>query len=169
MSLDPANRASVKAQENDDAVLFEDEGNEQFLKALDQSPKASEPIDTQKALDTALPDVQLPKEEPEPAVADTASEGEDQIESEQEPIRLTPKEEFLSPISQAPIQIQLELGKVECNLQKLIELQPNDVLSLEKPLGQMIDLRVQGRLIGRGQIVKLGDQLGLRISELADR
>jgi flagellar motor switch protein FliN/FliY len=169
MSLDPASPESTKAQENDDVLLFEDEGNEQFLKALDQSPQSSDPVDTQQALDTALPDVQVPKEDEAVSSVAPAPDKEEASKTADDMTPVVLKEEVMSPISQAPVQLQLELGKVHCSLQKLIELRPNDVLSLDQPLGQMIDLRLQGRLIGRGQIVKLGDQLGLRISELADR
>lgn len=170
MSLNPNSRGSKQAKEPDDgSVLFEDEENEQFIKALEQPPKipSASSVDSKKTLDDILPDVKEPEESKESLVQEKAPQSAPSFEKTNQSQALN--EDLMSPISQTPIQVQLELGRVQCSLQKLIELQPNDVLTLEKPLGQMIDLRVDGRLIGRGQIVKLGSQLGLRISELAER
>jgi flagellar motor switch protein FliN/FliY len=170
MSLNPNSRGSKQAQEPDDgSVLFEDEENEQFIKALEKSPKIPpvSSVDSKKVLDEILPDVEETEESNESLALNKTPEPASSFEKTTE--NYAPNEDLMSPISQTPIQIQLELGRVQCSLQKLIELQPNDVLTLEKPIGQMIDLRIDGRLIGRGQIVKLGNQLGLRISELAER
>lgn len=166
MSFNPNSRKSEQTSDVDDgSVLFEDDENEQFIKALDQPPKGPESkADAKQVLDDILPDAE---EEEHEEIYDEEEEKED--DSFQQPSHAHTPHDVMSPISQTPIQIQLEIGRLECSLQKLIELQPNDVLSLDKPLGQMIDLRLNGKLIGRGQIVKLGNQLGLRISELADR
>lgn len=165
MSFNPNSRKSEQTSDvDDDSVLFEDDENEQFIKALDQPPKGAESkADAKQVLDDILPDA---KEEEQEEISEEEAEEEDSF---QQPSHAHAPHDVMSAISQTPIQIQLEIGRLECSLQKLIELQPNDVLSLDKPLGQMIDLRLNGRLIGRGQIVKLGNQLGLRISELADR
>lgn len=174
MSLDPNSRRSTQAEDRDDSsLLFEDEENEQFLKALEQAPKSAatsktDVKDVKKALDTVVPDVQEAiEEESEEVEADSNQDAQEEDAAEITP-QHTLDDDVMSPLSQAPVQIQLELGKVKCSLQKLIELRPNDVLPLNEPISQMIDLRIEGRLVGRGQIVKLGDQLGLRISELAD-
>lgn len=161
------------------AELFEDE-NEHFIETLEKGKEPVTAPEPEQHLDELLPDVEHeeePHEEPlseqaqpieiEEAVAETTPAPE--MAPVEEIERIVTREEPMSPMAEIPIDIQLEIGKLSCSLQKLIDLHENDVLELDQPIGQTIDLRVEGRLIGRGQIVRLGDQLGLRISELADR
>ena len=147
------------------AELFEDE-NEQFIKALEKAPEKTEA--SAVTLDQILPE-KSGSEIQEDQKEKTEDAPKTETVSEAAPGDVADKKEAMTHLSQVPVSIQLELGRVSCCLQKLIDLRENDLLELTQPLGQVIDLRVEGRLIGRGQIVRLGDQLGLRVSELAGR
>lgn len=164
---------------NEAAELFEDE-NEEFIRSLEETPppKAEEKTQapTQDHLDEVLPDTYEDHEDEDHHEADEEEDSEELVEKEStEEAPAKPKspevveKEPLTKLDQVKVNIKLEVGKVSCSLQKLLALKENDVIELNQPIGQLIDLRVDGRLIGKGQIVRLGDQLGLRISELADR
>jgi flagellar motor switch protein FliN/FliY len=65
------------------------------------------------------------------------------------------------------LPVQVELGRVEVNLQELLELTPGSVLELDKAVGEPVDIYVAGRLIAKGEVVVvLGERLGVRITEL---
>jgi flagellar motor switch protein FliN/FliY len=42
------------------------------------------------------------------------------------------------------------------------------VVRLDQPLGEPVDILVNGERVGRGEIVVVGDQFGVRVSELLD-
>lgn len=143
------------------AELFEDE-NEQFIRSLEkpaQTPTTAPGPSATDQLDSVAPDVEPPHEPQQPPVAAKV----------QAPEVLPVVEEPITALNQVAVTIHLEVGQVSCSLQKLIDLKENDLLELNQPVGQTVNLCVEGRLIGKAQLVRLGDQLGLRIHELADR
>jgi flagellar motor switch protein FliN len=179
-SIDPIPPLTSLDQVHDDAELFEDADGARM-------PRTTPLMDTSSstsALDSIIEDAPFEEDE---KVQDLSDEGEifdlpnssqknahhaeSQRNNNQESTlpTLTHVQAPMTALSKVPVTISLELGTLSCNLQKLIDLRENDVLQLEQPVGQVIDLKIEGRLIGKGEIVRIGDQLGLRISELADR
>lgn len=151
------------------AELFEDSDNEEFIKALEKAPTAKKERAAPTHLDDIVPDAPQADND-EDQTQSTATKGHFAPSQEkafqQESLNSNPS---MTPLEKVPVSISLELGTVACSLQKLIDLRPSDVLELKQPIGHVIDLKIDGKLVGRGEIVRLGDQLGLRISELADR
>lgn len=78
---------------------------------------------------------------------------------------LSPQNGFFS-IEQLPVQLALQLGEIEMPLGELEQLQPGYVIALPQlhsPLAPT--LLANGKAIGRGELVTLGNQLGVRITE----
>ena len=48
----------------------------------------------------------------------------------------------------------------------VLKLAPGQTLALSKAAGEPLDLYVNGRLLGRGEAVVVGDRYGVRITEL---
>lgn len=66
-----------------------------------------------------------------------------------------------------PIRLQLHLGDVALSLSDLASLRPGYVIDLEQTLEQVsVDLYAGGRRIGRGEMVVVGDSLGVRLREI---
>lgn len=65
-----------------------------------------------------------------------------------------------------PLNIVVELGRVEISVQKLLELQPGNLLELNIRPEDGVDLVVSGRRIAKGELIKLGETLGVRILEI---
>lgn len=65
-----------------------------------------------------------------------------------------------------PVQITVEAARIKMSLGELIQLQPGNVLKLPTPLEQGVSLTVEGKTIGRGELVSLGETLGVRILEI---
>jgi type III secretion system YscQ/HrcQ family protein len=65
-----------------------------------------------------------------------------------------------------PIKVVFELGRVEMSLGRLQELGPGHVFELERPLGRAVEVLAGGRRIGQGEIVRIGEQVGVRMVRL---
>jgi type III secretion protein Q len=63
----------------------------------------------------------------------------------------------------ATIEVQVAAGTVTLSVRRLLELAPGQVLSLGRPLGGPVELRVGRRVIGRGELVDVDGELGVRL------
>ncbi|MDF0733072.1 type III secretion system cytoplasmic ring protein SctQ [Pseudomonas entomophila] len=76
-----------------------------------------------------------------------------------------------SPLDSSLDELQLKLtcqvGSVELSLAQLRELGPGSVLELAPRLHEGVDLVINGRRVGQGQLVKIGDGLGVRLLSFA--
>jgi type III secretion protein Q len=66
-----------------------------------------------------------------------------------------------------PVRVRFELPRVSLPLGVLAGLQPGAVIDIARSAQTIsIDLLTDDRLIGRGEIVALGDGFGVRVREL---
>lgn len=66
-----------------------------------------------------------------------------------------------------PVRLTCELGKLEMSLGELRELGQGSVLPLERRPEQAVDLIVNGRRMGHGRLVAIGDGIGVQIERLS--
>jgi type III secretion protein Q len=67
-----------------------------------------------------------------------------------------------------PINLLLELGRLDLPLGEIRRLAPGAVLPLARPLDDSVDILANGRRIGRGALVQIGDSIGVRVTRLFD-
>ncbi|HEU4419940.1 MAG TPA: flagellar motor switch protein FliN [Planctomycetota bacterium] len=67
------------------------------------------------------------------------------------------------------IPISVEVGRAQMTLEEVLRLVPGSVIALDKKAEEPVDLRVNGKLVARGEIVQLDDSYGLRITQIVDR
>lgn len=72
----------------------------------------------------------------------------------------------LDMLSNIPLHITVQLGETQLLLKELMALGPGAVIELERPAGEPIDLLVNGVPVGRGDVVVVNEQFGLRITEI---
>jgi type III secretion protein Q len=72
-----------------------------------------------------------------------------------------------TPMAHWPVTLVCEVGRLELSLQALGELAPGSVLALPGSLGRLVRLRANGQPFGQGELVWLGDSLGVRLTGLA--
>jgi flagellar motor switch protein FliN/FliY len=66
-----------------------------------------------------------------------------------------------------PLELSVELGRVTLSLRELsTRMSPGAVIAIGKQTGDRLDIRVNGRLVARGEAVTVGDRYGVRISEI---
>jgi type III secretion protein Q len=67
-----------------------------------------------------------------------------------------------------PVHLVFELGRLELSLGEVRQLAPGAVLPISRPLDDALDIVANGRRIGRGTIVRIGDSIGVRVTRLLD-
>jgi flagellar motor switch protein FliN/FliY len=65
------------------------------------------------------------------------------------------------------VRAAVELGAAELRLRDIAALGPGSVVELDRLVGDPVDLTVNGRVFACGDIVVVGDRLGLRLTRLA--
>jgi flagellar motor switch protein FliN len=66
------------------------------------------------------------------------------------------------------IPIAVEVGRTQLSLEEVINLVPGSVVALDKKAEEPVDLRVNGKLVARGEVVLVDDTYGLRITQIID-
>jgi flagellar motor switch protein FliN len=64
------------------------------------------------------------------------------------------------------VEMNVSLGRISMTTQDLLEIKPGNVLNFPVQSSGLVDLLVGADRIGRGELVQLGDALGVRIVEL---
>jgi flagellar motor switch protein FliN/FliY len=64
------------------------------------------------------------------------------------------------------VEVTLEIGRKRMKIGDLVRLGAGQTLELEKSAGEPLEIMVNGRLIGRGEAIVVGDRYGLRITEI---
>lgn len=66
-----------------------------------------------------------------------------------------------------PLDVTVELGRARMGLAELAaHLGPGSVITLDKPTGAPLDLRVNNRLVARAEAIAVGERIGIRVVEL---
>ena len=72
----------------------------------------------------------------------------------------------MSFFNQLPVQVTLELASAEMTLGELAQMGTGDVVSLDRMVGEPLDIRVNGALLGRGEVVEVNGRYGVRLLEV---
>lgn len=65
-----------------------------------------------------------------------------------------------------PLQITVELGRASMPVKRVIELGRGSVIELDRVAGEPVDILVNDRLIGYGEVVVVDDKFGVRITKI---
>ena len=66
------------------------------------------------------------------------------------------------------IPISVEVGRAQMSLADVLKLVPGSVIALDKKAEEPVDLRVNGKLVARGEVVLVDDVYGLRVTQIVD-
>lgn len=70
-------------------------------------------------------------------------------------------------LREVDVRLTVELGRSEMKLKDVLALGEESVVLLDRLTDELLDVKVNGKLIARGEVVAQGDRFGLRIVELA--
>lgn len=65
-----------------------------------------------------------------------------------------------------PLEVSVELGRIEMLIRDVLELGAGSIIELRKAAGEPVDVLVNGCLIARGEVVVVEDNFGVRITEI---
>lgn len=60
------------------------------------------------------------------------------------------------------------LGSVELNLAEILKLQKGSIIDLRKPAGESVEIFINQRIIGKGEIMVYEKNLAIRVNEILD-
>lgn len=78
-----------------------------------------------------------------------------------------PSSQDLSFFGKLPVNVTLEVASTEVALKDLMEIDTNSVIMLDKLAGEPLDVKVNGALFAKAEVVVMNGNYGLRITELS--
>ena len=73
--------------------------------------------------------------------------------------------EQIADLADVPLDVGVELGHRVMTIAQILGLGPDSVIRMARSAGDNIDVRVNGTLIGYGEIVIIEDRVGVRITD----
>ncbi len=139
-------------REEEEVEDFDEEFEEEDIAPEVETESAStEPAQSEPPVEADPPAATLP---PLPkAPNDTATQ-------------VAPKTKKPFSVEDLSLPLSIEVGRVHMSVKQLMELQPGNLVNLEVHPEQGVDLVVNGKLIGKGELLRLGETLGVRVIDL---
>lgn len=72
----------------------------------------------------------------------------------------------LDLLGDVDMEVTVQLGAVRLSIRELLALQPGSVVELDRAAGAAVDVMVNGRLLAKGDVVVIDEELGVRITEI---
>ena len=61
-----------------------------------------------------------------------------------------------------------ELGTTNMSIKQILKLEKGSVIDLEKPAGESVELYINNRIFGKGEVMVYEKNLAIRINEILD-
>lgn len=65
------------------------------------------------------------------------------------------------------LSVRVEIGRAKMPLKKLLSLKPGNTLDLGISFPEKVSLTVENQIIAKGELIQLGDMIGVKISEIS--
>jgi flagellar motor switch protein FliN/FliY len=69
-------------------------------------------------------------------------------------------------ILDVPLELTVVIGRTKILVQELLQLGQGSVIALEKLAGEPMEVYVNDRLIGRGEVVVVNEKFGIRLTDI---
>jgi flagellar motor switch protein FliN/FliY len=76
------------------------------------------------------------------------------------------EDEKLTKIDNIEIDFRVELGSSKVTVRDLLKLNVGSVIELDRLAGEHLDIRLNGKLTLKGEIVSIADILGVRVTDI---
>ncbi len=73
---------------------------------------------------------------------------------------------LLERIMDIPLNVEVVVGSTVIQIKELLNFGPGSVLELDRETTEPVDIKVNGKLIARGELVVVGEKFGIRITEI---
>ncbi|MBA2368231.1 MAG: type III secretion system cytoplasmic ring protein SctQ [Candidatus Protochlamydia sp.] len=65
-----------------------------------------------------------------------------------------------------PVTLTVEVGCIQMSMDQLLRLEPGNLLEINVNPANGVDLTINGKVVGKGELLKIGEALGVRVVEL---
>ena len=65
-----------------------------------------------------------------------------------------------------PVELTVEIGRTTMTIGETLAIGPGSIVSLNRAIGEPVDLLVNGKRIARGEVVAVDEEFGLRVTEI---
>lgn len=83
--------------------------------------------------------------------------------------RLSATKRKMSLFSRIPVTLTLEVASAEISLAELMSVDNDSVIELDKLAGDSLDVKINGILFGKAEVVVVNDKYGLRLIEFNNK
>ena len=77
--------------------------------------------------------------------------------------------EEVALLADVPVEVEIELDRRMMRLRDILDLAPGSIIPMTKAAGDYLDIYVAGAPVGRGEVVVLETNAGVRITALESR
>lgn len=67
---------------------------------------------------------------------------------------------------QIPVTLIVEVGQIQMNVDQLMKLEPGNLLEIDIHPENGVNLTINSRVVGKGELIRIGDAIGVRVLEL---
>lgn len=110
------------------------------------------------------------EEEESESLDDEDEDEEEEEESLWEP-PASPKKSAIQEkisLSDIPLTVTVEVARLHMTMQKLLDIRPGNELELPIHPEQGVQLLINGKPVARGELLKIGESLGVRILQIGE-
>lgn len=72
----------------------------------------------------------------------------------------------LSLLLDIPLEVTVEIGSTQMPIEDVLKLNPNSVIELDRYVNEPIDLKVNGRVIAKGELYTVKNSFGIKITQI---
>ena len=76
------------------------------------------------------------------------------------------KKRSLDFLNNVPMKLTVELGMGDISIRDLLQLGQGSILELEKLAGEPLEVKVNDRLISKGEVVVINERYGIRLTDV---
>ena len=73
-----------------------------------------------------------------------------------------------SGILDMEVEFIADLGETELTVYEILQLEKGSIIDLKKPAGESVESYVNGRILGKGEVMVYEKNLAIRINEVLD-
>jgi flagellar motor switch protein FliN/FliY len=72
----------------------------------------------------------------------------------------------LDQIGEVDLDVKVELGRTYMYIEDVLKLRRGSVVALDKTAGETVDIYINGRLLARGEVLVMNENICVRVAEL---
>ncbi|WP_456464467.1 flagellar motor switch protein FliN [Persephonella sp.] len=76
------------------------------------------------------------------------------------------EKEKLDLLMDIPLEISVEIGSTTMPLEEVLKLNPNSIVELDRYINQPVDIKVNGKLIAKGELYTVENHFGIKITSI---